>query len=182
MCLIGQPYFLPGAEPHIINLCFKGFQRGEFPMKTVTITTKDGKSYSESMDCHSGHPRNMMSHGEFCDRFRIAAALKTFGSRKLVISTPYSDSVNQAEKAFLEAGSFEVLDIRGLGYTDPNCMPRATVADMYRLTKELLRPEADTVFVSCTGIQVMDGIQTPAALRFSQCPHCRPPPTAEPPF
>lgn len=30
---------------------------------------------------------------------------------------------------------------------------------MYRLTKELLRPEADTVFVSCTGIQVMDGIQ-----------------------
>ena len=62
------------AEPHIINLCFKGFQRGEFPMKTVTITTKDGKSYSESMDCHPGHPRNMMSHGEFCDRFRIAAA------------------------------------------------------------------------------------------------------------
>ena len=43
-------------------------------MKTVTITTKDGKSYSESMDCHPGHPRNMMSHGEFCDRFRIAAA------------------------------------------------------------------------------------------------------------
>lgn len=88
------------AEPHIINLCFKGFQRGEFPMKTVTITTKDGKSYSESMDCHPGHPRNMMSDGEFCDRFRIAAALKTFGSRKLVISTPYSDSVNQAEKRF----------------------------------------------------------------------------------
>ena len=90
----------------------------------------------------------------------LTAALETFGSRKLVISTPYSDSVNQAEKAFLEAGGFEVLDIRGLGYTDPNCMPRTTVADMYRLTKELLRPEADTVFVSCTGIQVMDGIQS----------------------
>ncbi|WP_293284016.1 hypothetical protein [Oscillibacter sp.] len=151
-------------------------------MSCYYALVKYTKSYSESMDCHSGHPRNMMSHGEFCGRFRIAAALKTFGVRKLVISTPCSDSVNQAEKAFLEAGSFEVLDIRGLGYTDPNCMPHATVADMYRLTKELLRPEADTVFVSCTGIQVMDGIQTPAALRFSQCPHCRPPPTAEPPF
>ena len=65
----------PGkSSPDIINLCFKGFQRGEFPMKTVTITTKDGKTYSESMDCHPGHPRNMMSHEEFCDRFRIEAA------------------------------------------------------------------------------------------------------------
>ena len=43
-------------------------------MKTVTITTKDGNRYSESMDCHPGHPRNMMSHEEFCDRFRIEAA------------------------------------------------------------------------------------------------------------
>ena len=32
------------------------------------------RTYSESMDCHPGHPRNMMSHEEFCDRFRIEAA------------------------------------------------------------------------------------------------------------
>ncbi len=88
----------------------------------------------------------------------LTEALKTLGSRKLVISTPYSETVNQAEKQFLEDSGYQVLNIRGLGYTDPNCMPRTTIVDMYRLTKEILVPEADTVFVSCTGINVMDGI------------------------
>lgn len=89
----------------------------------------------------------------------LTAALKALGSKKLVISTPYSESVNEAEKKFLEDSGFEVLDIRGLGYTDPNCMPRTTVTEMYPLTKRMLVPEADTVFISCTGINVMDGIQ-----------------------
>lgn len=62
------------SEPHLLQVCFKEFQRGNFPMKTVTITTKDGKQYQESMDCHPGHPRNMMTPDEFCDRFRIQAA------------------------------------------------------------------------------------------------------------
>ena len=88
----------------------------------------------------------------------LVAALKAMSIRKLVIATPYSDSVNQAEKQFLEDSGYEVLDIRGLGYTDPNCMPRTTTAEMYRLAKKLPVAHADAVFVSCTGIQVMDGI------------------------
>lgn len=89
----------------------------------------------------------------------LTAALRALGSRRLVVATPYSASVDQAEKQFLEDSGFEVLNIRGLGYTDPNCMPRTTIAEMYPLAKEMLVPEADTVFVSCTGINVMDGIQ-----------------------
>ena len=89
----------------------------------------------------------------------LTAALRALDAKRLLISTPYSDSVNQAEKQFLEDSGFEVLDIQGLGYTDPNCMPRTTVTEMYPLTKRMLVPEADTVFISCTGINVMDGIQ-----------------------
>ena len=44
----------------------------------------------------------------------LVAALKAMSIRKLVIATPYSDSVNQAEKQFLEDSGYEVLDIRGL--------------------------------------------------------------------
>lgn len=88
----------------------------------------------------------------------LVAALRAMDIRRLVIATPYSDSVNRAEKQFLEDSGFEVLAIRGLGYTDPNCMPRTTTAEMYRLVKDLPAAEADAVFVSCTGIQVMDGI------------------------
>lgn len=88
----------------------------------------------------------------------LVASLKAMGIHRLVIATPYSDSVNQAEKQFLEANGCEVLDIRGLGYTNPNCMPLTTTAEMYRLAKELPVADADAVFISCTGIQVMDGI------------------------
>ena len=51
-------------------------------MKTITITTKDGRQYQESMDCHPGHPKNMMTPEEFCDRFRIQAA-PTLSSKKI---------------------------------------------------------------------------------------------------
>lgn len=89
----------------------------------------------------------------------LIEALRALNARRLAIVTPYSDSVNQAEKSFLEDSGFEVLSIQGLGYTDPNCMPRTTEVEMYRLLKESIAAEADTVFVSCTGINVMDGIQ-----------------------
>ena len=70
------------SEPHLIAACFKRFQQGEFPFKTLTVTTKDGQSYSESMDCPLGHPKNMMSPEQFCDRFRVQAA-PTLGKDKL---------------------------------------------------------------------------------------------------
>lgn len=61
-------------KPDILGECFKDFQEGKFPVKTLTIRMKDGSVYSETMDCHPGHPRNMMTDQEFADRFRIEAA------------------------------------------------------------------------------------------------------------
>ena len=43
-------------------------------MKTVTVTLKDGTRYEGKMDCHPGHPKNMMSREEFSNRFRVQAA------------------------------------------------------------------------------------------------------------
>jgi len=88
----------------------------------------------------------------------VVEALHALGSRKLVVSTPYSDVVNAAEKKFLEDSGFEVLDIKGLGFTDPKMMPKTTIDMMYRLNKEVMHPDADTLFVSCTGIDVLEGV------------------------
>ncbi|MBR6349621.1 MAG: MmgE/PrpD family protein [Lachnospiraceae bacterium] len=52
---------------------FTLFQQGSYPMRTLTVTTKDGHTYTESMDCHPGHPANMMSREELSDRFRLQA-------------------------------------------------------------------------------------------------------------
>ena len=79
-------------------------------------------------------------------------------AKKVVVATPYCDRVNEIEKKFLEDSGFEVLDIKGLGYTDPLCMPRVTPDMMYNLTKQVLEehPEADTIFISCTGLGIID--------------------------
>lgn len=88
----------------------------------------------------------------------LIEALKVLGTKRVLVSTPYSDEVNAIEKKFLEDSGFEVVDIRGLGYTNPNMMPRTTLDQMYKLTQNMMDPSADTIFVSCTGIGVFDGI------------------------
>ena len=88
----------------------------------------------------------------------LIRALKAVGAKKLVFTTPYSPQVDAVEKKFLEDNGFEVLTIKGLGYTDPLCMPKVTPDMMYNLTKEVLCDEADTIFVSCTGLGIIDAI------------------------
>lgn len=86
----------------------------------------------------------------------VVNALKKLGAKRLVVVTPYSKEVDAIEKKFLEDSGFEVLDIQGLGFTDPLCMPRVTPDQMYRLARQADRPEADAVFVSCTGLGIID--------------------------
>ena len=90
----------------------------------------------------------------------MVRALKAVNAKKVIVTTPYSDEVNAIEKKFMEDNGFEILDIKGLGYTDPLCMPRVTPDMMYNLTKQVLEqhPEADTVFVSCTGLGIIDAV------------------------
>jgi len=88
----------------------------------------------------------------------VVRALKAVGAKKIIVTTPYSAEVDAIEKKFLEDNGFEVLDIKGLGFTDPLCMPKVTPDQMYNLTKTTDVPEADAVFVSCTGIGIIDSI------------------------
>ena len=53
---------------------FGKFRNGSYPMKTVTVKLKNGETYQESMDCHPGHPKNMMTREQFVERFRVQAS------------------------------------------------------------------------------------------------------------
>lgn len=65
----------PGPSPEDSPMTgFEKFQQGTYPLKTVTLKTKDGRTFVEKMDCHPGHPANMMSREAFVERFRIQAA------------------------------------------------------------------------------------------------------------
>lgn len=60
---------------------FNVFQSGSHPEKTVTLTTKDGKVYQESMRYHKGHPKNMLTRDEFIDLFRLNAGQYCSGEK-----------------------------------------------------------------------------------------------------
>lgn len=61
---------------------FYKFRKGEYPMSTMTVKLKDGRELVGKMDCHPGHPKNMMSREEIIDRFRIQA-VSALGEEKL---------------------------------------------------------------------------------------------------
>lgn len=88
----------------------------------------------------------------------VIEALKILGAKKIVVSTPYSEDINRIEKKFLEDSGFEVLNIKGLGYEDPLMMPRTTIDQMYHLNMEVLNQDADTLFVSCTGLGIIEAV------------------------
>ena len=91
----------------------------------------------------------------------MVAALKKLGIKKLVLTTPYIDSVNQREKAFLEDSGFEVLKIKTMGWEDSYKYAHVHYAYAYRLTKEALleAPDADGAFISCTGWRSSDVVE-----------------------
>ncbi|RGX56695.1 MmgE/PrpD family protein [Anaerotruncus rubiinfantis] len=62
------------SEQHTLGGSFIIWQNGSYPMKTMTIKTKNGKVYEEQMDTHPGHPQQMMSWEELGSRFRIQSA------------------------------------------------------------------------------------------------------------
>lgn len=65
----------PGPSPQDSPMTgFKQFRNGSYPMKTITVKLTDGRCFTGTMDCHPGHPANMMSREEFVSRFRVQAS------------------------------------------------------------------------------------------------------------
>lgn len=71
--LAGRVKAGPDPEDTLLG-AFNIFQAGSHPQKTVTIRMKDGTVYEKTKRTHKGHPLDMMSREEFCDRFRRQAS------------------------------------------------------------------------------------------------------------
>jgi maleate isomerase len=84
----------------------------------------------------------------------VVDALKILNIKKVVVTTPYQDEVNQAEKAFLEGNGFNIVGFGCVESAAPKFVPQIRPEEMYRLTKETFSEDADGVFISCTGLHV----------------------------
>lgn len=85
----------------------------------------------------------------------IVDALKALGARRLSVATPYSDALNQHEKAFLAAHGFEVLAIAGLGIGESGPqdfvrIARTPLETVRAHAQAVVAPGSEALLIACT--------------------------------
>lgn len=92
----------------------------------------------------------------------VVAALRALGARRVAVATPYVDFVNESERRFLQEYGFEVASLHGLrlGETqeERRGIGRVPPEHIYRMARACDRPDADTIFISCTNLATLDVI------------------------
>ena len=88
----------------------------------------------------------------------VVDALRELDAKRIVVGTPYLDEVNTLEAEFLTSKGFDVLDIQGLNQTTASEFGRVTPAYWQHFALELDRPEADAIFLSCTGTRSLEAV------------------------
>jgi len=87
----------------------------------------------------------------------VLEAFKALGVKRPVVITPYPDNTNLVEKEFLESNGIEVVYISGM----ENDYVNQSITDIepnyvFQKVKKLPREGADCLFISCTGLNVLD--------------------------
>lgn len=88
----------------------------------------------------------------------VMDVLRELKAQKIVVGTPYLDEINTAEAEFLTARGIEVLDIQGLNIANGVDMGRVTPAYWKTFATEIDRPNADAIFLSCSGIRALEAV------------------------
>lgn len=87
------------------------------------------------------------------------AAFRTFGARRITLTTPYVQDVNDREVAYLESHGIEVLSETGMGIAgDGGAMLAVEPEEWRRRVREQDAPESEAAFVSCTAVRVVGAI------------------------
>lgn len=86
----------------------------------------------------------------------VVDALRAIGAQRLVVGTPYLDEVNTAEAEFLIQKGFDILDIQGLNLETGVEFGQVTPAFWKEFAIQIDQPDADAVFLSCSGIRALE--------------------------
>lgn len=93
----------------------------------------------------------------------ITAALAGFGKfgiQRIVLLTPYTDSVNQPMRRFIESHGIEVLSIHSFNLEDDVEMAHIPPSAIREAALQVDRPDADAVFISCTALRAAEVIES----------------------
>ncbi|MGI5970926.1 MAG: maleate cis-trans isomerase family protein [Oscillospiraceae bacterium] len=89
----------------------------------------------------------------------IKCAFEELGIKKFALATPYPHDVNLVEKKFFEDNGFVVTNMAELDIIDNLIIANISPNVLYHLAKAADTPDADAVFISCTGLDTLDIIE-----------------------
>lgn len=115
------------------------------------VTTLDpsmGDSLVARIEDTTGIPATSTAHG-------LVEAFRTLRAKRVVLVTPYPQSVNDTEVQFLAHYGIEVLRETGLGKTSGPGMIAVEPAEWYAQAMANRRDDADAYFLSCTTIRAL---------------------------
>lgn len=88
----------------------------------------------------------------------VVEALNTLNVGKVAVGTPYTNDVNMKLERFLEDNGFKVVSMKGLQYHTDWDISRQPPEIVYQLGVEADKPEAECVFLSCTGMRTAENL------------------------
>jgi maleate isomerase len=92
----------------------------------------------------------------------VIKALNAFKAKQIVVGTPYLDSINTLEAEYLVKQGFKILDFQGMNILKDPDIRRVSPEFIKRYAKQIDRPEADAIFLSCGALrstEVIDEIE-----------------------
>ncbi len=102
------------------------------------------------MEAESGVPATTTSSA-------VVQALQTLGAESVAVLSPHIDALNERLRAYLEASGFRVAAMVGLNLScDIESVEPAETREI--VASQVDRPDADAVFISCTGMRTADVI------------------------
>lgn len=112
-------------------------------------TPEQDLAVAESLTAHTGIPTVTSSAS-------ILAALRTLGAKRVSVASPYEPWLNDKLRIHLEAAGFDIVAMKGLGTQSHGSVTPDTVK---ALALEVLRPETEAIFISCSNFRTLDIIE-----------------------
>jgi len=125
---------IAGCKPHVVAYC------------CTASSVVQGLEYDAAL-------QRKLQHVTGCKTFTavraIVDALHTLKAHRISIASPYSDTIDEAERQFFEKAGFEVVGTANLRITDGFALASPSPREIYELSRKAWRKEADALVISC---------------------------------
>lgn len=86
----------------------------------------------------------------------VIRGLNAFDAKRIVVATPYLDSINELEAEYLIKLGFDILNFQGMNILKDHDIRRVSPDYIKEYAKKTDRPEAEAIFISCGALRTLD--------------------------